>query len=64
MNGSERTGRDGRLLALVIVVSLAVLLVLAKFRFASDGPPPTPTGPLDGSSPVPPTRTWRRRWRI
>jgi hypothetical protein len=33
MNGSERTGRDGRLLALVIVVSLAVLLVLAKFRF-------------------------------
>ena len=37
MNGSERTGRDGRLLALVIVVSLAVLLVLAKFRFASDG---------------------------
>ena len=47
MNGTERTGRDGRLLALVIVVSLAVLLVLARFRFASDGAPPTPTGPLE-----------------
>ncbi len=47
MNGSERTGRDGRLLALVIVVSLAVLLVLAKFRFRVRWPPPTPTGPLE-----------------
>ena len=49
MNGTERTGRDGRLLALVIVVSLAVLLVLARFRFAaSDGAlAPTPTGPLE-----------------
>ena len=39
MNGTdERTGRDGRLLALVIVVSLAVLLLLARFRFpATDG---------------------------
>lgn len=49
MNGSEqRTGRDGRLLALVIVVSLAVLLMLAKFRFApSDGAPPPVTGPFE-----------------
>jgi len=50
MNGSdERTGRDGRLLALVIVVSLAVLLLLAQFRFpATDGvaAPPAP-GPLE-----------------
>jgi hypothetical protein len=51
MNGSsERTGRDGRLLALVIVVSLAVLLVLAKFRFplAAGGTtaPPAP-GPFE-----------------
>ena len=28
-------------------MSLAVLLVLAKFRFAADGPPPNPTGPLE-----------------
>jgi hypothetical protein len=51
MNGSsERTGRDGRLLALVIVVSLAVLLVLAKFRFPLAAgvttAPPAP-GPLE-----------------
>src|SRR5262245_57280614 len=50
MNGTdERTGRDGRLLALVIVVSLAVLLLLARFRFpATDGvtTPPVP-GPLE-----------------
>jgi hypothetical protein len=50
MNGAnERTGRDGRLLALVIVVSLAVLFVLARFRFVpSDGAPALPTaGPLE-----------------
>ena len=44
---NERTGRDGRLLALVIVVSLAVLLVLARFRFAASDGAPTPTGPLE-----------------
>jgi hypothetical protein len=50
MNGvDERTGRDGRLLALVIVVSLAVLLLLARFRFpATDGVAPAPApGPLE-----------------
>ena len=51
MNGpSERTGRDARLLALVIVVSLAVLLLLAQFRFpvtAGGTPAPPPPGPLE-----------------
>lgn len=50
MNGTdERTGRDGRLLALVIVVSLAVLLLLARFRFpATDGVATAPApGPLE-----------------
>jgi hypothetical protein len=50
MNGSdERTGRDGRLLALVIVVSLAVLLLLARFKFpATDGVATAPApGPLE-----------------
>src|SRR5262245_11348756 len=53
MNGSDpRSGRDARLLALVIIVSLAVLLVLARFRFppaevgAPPASPPT-TGPLE-----------------
>jgi hypothetical protein len=53
MNGSDsRSGRDARLLALVIIVSLAVLLVLARFRFppAEVGAPPAApatTGPLE-----------------
>ncbi len=50
MNGSDsRSGRDARLLALVIIVSLAVLLVLARFRFPpSVGAPATPVpGPLE-----------------
>jgi hypothetical protein len=50
MNGTEeRPGRETRLLVLVIVVSLAVLLLLARFRFPPVGltaGPPTP-GPLD-----------------
>ena len=50
MNGTdERSGRETRLLVLVIVVSLAVLLLLARFRFPPVGltaGPPTP-GPLD-----------------
>ena len=55
-NAEKRTGRDGRLLALVIVVSLAVLLVLARFRFAQSdgarrhrraGPARAAGGPLD-----------------
>ncbi|MGE5835581.1 MAG: hypothetical protein ACM4AI_13945 [Acidobacteriota bacterium] len=50
MNGTdERSGRETRLLVLVIVVSLAVLLLLAQFRFPPVGltaGPPTP-GPLD-----------------
>lgn len=45
----ERSGRDTRLLALVIVVALAVLLLLARFRFPpSNTAPSAPTpGPLD-----------------
>jgi hypothetical protein len=50
MNGTEeRPGRETRLLVLVIVVSLAVLLLLARFRFPPAGltsGPPSP-GPLD-----------------
>ena len=45
----NRSGRDTRLLALVIVISLAVLLVLARFRFpAADlTAAPTAPGPLE-----------------
>ncbi|HEY7473502.1 MAG TPA: hypothetical protein VH679_00715 [Vicinamibacterales bacterium] len=50
MNGTEeRPAREIRLLVLVIVVSLAVLLLLARFRFPPAGltaGPPTP-GPLE-----------------
>ena len=50
MNGTEeRPGRETRLLVLVIVVSLAVLFLLARFRFPPAGlvaGPPSP-GPLD-----------------
>jgi|RhiMethySRZTD1v2_1073278.scaffolds.fasta_scaffold52238_3 hypothetical protein len=50
MNGTdERSGRETRLLVLVIVVSLAVLLLLARFKFPPVGltaGPPSP-GPLD-----------------
>ncbi|HYN10125.1 MAG TPA: hypothetical protein VES67_22255 [Vicinamibacterales bacterium] len=50
MNGAEeRPGRETRLLVLVIVVSLAVLFLLARFRFPPAGltaGPPSP-GPLD-----------------
>lgn len=45
----DRSGRDSRLLALVIVIALVVLVVLARFRF-SDTPARTaavPPGPLD-----------------
>jgi hypothetical protein len=51
MNGTEeRPGRETRLLVLVIVVSLAVLLLLARFRFPPaaglTAGPPSP-GPLE-----------------
>jgi hypothetical protein len=50
MNGTEeRPGRETRLLVLVIVVSLAVLFLLARFRFPPAGlvaGPPSP-GPLE-----------------
>ena len=50
MNGAEeRPARETRLLVLVIVVSLAVLFLLAKFRFPAAGlmsGPPSP-GPLE-----------------
>jgi hypothetical protein len=50
MNGNdERPARETRLLVLVIVVSLAVLFLLARFRFPATGlvaGPPSP-GPLD-----------------
>ena len=53
MNGSDsHSGRDARLLALVIIVSVAVLMVLARFRFPPTvvgAPPPAPptSGPLE-----------------
>lgn len=50
MNGTEdRPARETRLLVLVIVVSLAVLFLLARFQFPATGlvgGPPSP-GPLD-----------------
>jgi hypothetical protein len=49
-NGSERPGREARLLVLVVSVSLAVLFVLARFRFpAADITVVTPSAaPLAG----------------
>lgn len=49
-NGNERPGRESRLLVLVVGVSLAVLFVLARFRFpASDITVVTPSAaPLAG----------------
>lgn len=46
MGDSEsRSGRDTRLLALVIVISLAVLLILARFRFPAADLTTAPTTP-------------------
>jgi hypothetical protein len=42
-----RTGRDTRLLALVIVIAVAVLFALARFRFPVRDTPPAPQSPLE-----------------
>lgn len=45
----DRSGRDSRLLALVIVIAIAVLVVLARFRFPQTdaGPVTVAPGPLE-----------------
>jgi hypothetical protein len=45
----DRSGRDSRLLGLVIVIALAVLVFLARFRFPETNPLPAPVtpGPLE-----------------
>ena len=45
----DRSGRDTRLLALVILIAIAVLVLLARFRFPprESGPAPVTPGPLE-----------------
>ena len=45
----DRSGRDSRLLALVILIAVAVLVVLARFRFpqSESGPAAVTPGPLE-----------------
>jgi hypothetical protein len=45
----DRSGRDSRLLALVILIAVVVLVVLARFRFPQtvSGPAAVPPGPLE-----------------